>query len=280
MAAIGGAAAAAAAGVAGGGRPSWAPVAPASRARGVPVPAALRPAGSQAAERSLPTEPVAAPASLCLRRQVLAAVATAIGSGGVAAAAQAQAPAAEAQSIEPAVGASQAPADGGGGHELVEYVDADQGFALLRPARWEKVDKAGATLLFEDPLDRKRSLGVVVTPVRIDSLRQFGSLDVVAGKLIEAEKKKQSTNDASIIAMGERETGDGVPLYTLEYALDSSRGIKRTLTAVTIASRKLFILNIAYPDSSAKPASPELTTDMHRVLDSFQLNLRTQPATS
>ena len=45
-------------------------------------------------------------------------------------------------------------------------------------------------LLFEDPEKRSSTIGVVVNPVRIKSLRDFGSVDVVAQKLIAAERKK------------------------------------------------------------------------------------------
>jgi hypothetical protein len=64
----------------------------------------------------------------------------------------------------------------------------------------------------------------------------------------------------------------GAPLYTLEYALDSSRGVKRTLTAVTIVRKKLFILNIAYPDSPDMPAPSALAEALHQVLDSFDVS--------
>jgi hypothetical protein len=52
------------------------------------------------------------------------------------------------------------------------------------------VEKAGATLLFEDPETRGNTIGVVVNPVRIASLKDFGSVDEVADKLIAAERRK------------------------------------------------------------------------------------------
>lgn len=53
-----------------------------------------------------------------------------------------------------------------------------------------QVEKAGATLLFEDPETRGNTIGVVVNPVRIASLKDFGSVDEVADKLIAAERRK------------------------------------------------------------------------------------------
>ena len=84
-------------------------------------------------------------------------------------------------------------------------------------------------------------------------------------------KLQESTNEATLLRTGSREATGGVPLYTLEYALDSTRGAKRTLTAVTIASKKLYILNIAYKDSREQPAPSEFSELMHQVLNSFDL---------
>lgn len=53
-----------------------------------------------------------------------------------------------------------------------------------------QVEKAGATVLFEDPAKRGNTIGVVVNPVRISSLKDFGTPSVVADKLIAAERKK------------------------------------------------------------------------------------------
>lgn len=53
-----------------------------------------------------------------------------------------------------------------------------------------KVEKPGAVVLFEDPEKKSNTIGVVVNPVRIRSLTDFGSLDDVAVRVINAEKKK------------------------------------------------------------------------------------------
>ncbi len=57
------------------------------------------------------------------------------------------------------------------------------------------MEKAGATLLFEDPATRGNTIGVVVNPVRIASLKDFGSLDEVADKLIAAERRKVTSKE-------------------------------------------------------------------------------------
>ncbi|KAG0555023.1 hypothetical protein KC19_12G137500 [Ceratodon purpureus] len=151
------------------------------------------------------------------------------------------------------------------------YVDEKEGFKLLRPALWTKVEKAGATVLFEDPAKRGNTIGVVVNPVRIASLKDFGTPDVVAEKLLAAERKKPSTNDAQLVRVQERLANGDTPLYSLEYTLDSSRGQKKILSAVTVASKKLYILNITYVDSAAAPAPPAMAEAYEQVLNSFDL---------
>lgn len=51
------------------------------------------------------------------------------------------------------------------------------------------MEKAGATALFEEGKG-SNSIGVVVNPVRLSSLRDFGTPEFVADKLIQAERRK------------------------------------------------------------------------------------------
>jgi hypothetical protein len=73
------------------------------------------------------------------------------------------------------------------------------------------------------------------------------------------------------VRVQERQAHGDTPLYELEYTLDSSRGKKRILSAVTVASRKLYILNIAYVDSPATPAPTALAAAFQQILTSFDL---------
>ncbi|KAH7439047.1 hypothetical protein KP509_04G042500 [Ceratopteris richardii] len=154
---------------------------------------------------------------------------------------------------------------------LESYVDEKEGFSLLKPTSWSKIEKAGASVLFEDPESKGNNVGVVVNPVRISSLRDFGNVEIVANKLLQAEKKKGTTNDVQLIKTSERQANRGVPLYQLEYKLDSARGIKRILSAVTVASKKLYILNVAYADSPDKPLQPEMIDLLEQIVNSFDI---------
>ncbi|ERN08752.1 hypothetical protein AMTRI_Chr11g156330 [Amborella trichopoda] len=154
--------------------------------------------------------------------------------------------------------------------ELERYTDAKERFTLLKPSSWIKVEKAGAAALFEDPVAKGDNIGVVVNPVRIASLKEFGSPQDVALKLIQAEKRKESTKDAQLIRVGEREGDGGLDVYEMEYKVDSTRGgLKRILSAAFVASRKLYLLNIAYSDSPENPLDPLTTSLLEQVLQSF-----------
>ncbi|KAL3729055.1 hypothetical protein ACJRO7_033626 [Eucalyptus globulus] len=59
----------------------------------------------------------------------------------------------------------------------------------------QEVDKAGVTVLFEEPAKESNNVGVVVSPIRLASLREFGSPQFVAGKLIQAKKTQNETKE-------------------------------------------------------------------------------------
>lgn len=52
------------------------------------------------------------------------------------------------------------------------------------------MDKAGATVLFVDGKAKGNTIGVVVNPVKLSSLKDFGTPQFVAERLIQAEKRK------------------------------------------------------------------------------------------
>ncbi|XP_024979867.1 psbP domain-containing protein 2, chloroplastic isoform X2 [Cynara cardunculus var. scolymus] len=129
-----------------------------------------------------------------------------------------------------------------------------------------KVEKAGATVLFEDPNKGGNNVGVVVTPVRLTTLRDFGDPQFVSNKLIQAEKRKESTKDVEIVSFKER----GGEIYEFEYKIDSTRGgIKRIFSAAFVASKKLYLLNIAHSDNPQQPITDQTRMMLEQVLHSF-----------
>ncbi|KAL9462536.1 hypothetical protein AB3S75_000525 [Citrus x aurantiifolia] len=154
--------------------------------------------------------------------------------------------------------------------ELQRYTDSNEGFTLLRPSSWNKVDKAGATVLFEEANKGTNNLGVVVNPVRVASLGEFGTPQFVADKLIQAEKRKESTIDAELIGASERSGHGGLQVYEFEYKVDSSRGgLKRIFSAAFVASKKLYLLNITHSDKPESPLDTHTRMMLEEVLHSF-----------
>ncbi|KAK1393047.1 PsbP domain-containing protein [Heracleum sosnowskyi] len=130
--------------------------------------------------------------------------------------------------------------------ELIRYTDSLEGFTFLRPSSYIKVEKAGATVLFEEANKGANNVGVVVTPVRLTNLGEFGTPQFVADKLIQAEKRKESTKEADVIAVSERSGPGGLQVYEFEYKVDSSRGgIKRIFSSAFVASRKLSFQSVS-----------------------------------
>lgn len=62
--------------------------------------------------------------------------------------------------------------------------------SAAKPANWERTEKSGATVLFVDPERKSTTLGVVVNPVRIEALEQFGTLLEVSKRLQDVEREK------------------------------------------------------------------------------------------
>ncbi|KDP29462.1 hypothetical protein JCGZ_19291 [Jatropha curcas] len=156
--------------------------------------------------------------------------------------------------------------------KLERYTDAKEGFTLLRPSSYVKVDKAGATVLFEEVNKASNNIGVVVNPVRLTSLGEFGSPQFVADKLIQAEKRKESTKEAEVIAVAERSGHGGVQVYEFEYKVDSTRGgMKRIFSAAFVASKKIYLLNIVQSDKPESPLDTDTRKMLEEVLHSFDV---------
>ncbi|XP_020588030.1 psbP domain-containing protein 2, chloroplastic [Phalaenopsis equestris] len=152
---------------------------------------------------------------------------------------------------------------------LERYTDEIEGFTLLKPSTWAKMEKAGAAALFEEGKG-SNSIGVVVNPVRLSSLKEFGTPEFVAEKLIQAESRKESTKYAKLITVAERLDHGGRPLYEFEYAVDSTRGgMKRIFSAAFVASKKLYLLNIAYSDRPENPLDTDTRMILRQILHSF-----------
>eukprot|EP00884_Botryococcus_braunii_P016533 jgi/Botrbrau1/3563/Bobra.0078s0020.1 len=132
---------------------------------------------------------------------------------------------------------------GGDTSELVEFKSLKNKYRVLRPATWEETSKAGADVLFQDPLQKSTNIGITVSPIRINSLTQFGEVTSVGEKLLATEKSKESTLEVQLLSEGKRVGESGTVIYDFDYYINTTRGAKRVLSTVAIADKKLFIVN-------------------------------------
>lgn len=145
-----------------------------------------------------------------------------------------------AQSTPEIVGGGEAPL-------LVKYTSPTNNYTIYRPTPWERIEKAGADVLFRDKIQHGITLGVTVLPVMISSLEEFGSLDQVADKLVAAENAKDSTMAVAVVTKAQRSATSNNLAYDFVYELESTRGRKRIITTVMIVHGKLFIANGMVP---------------------------------
>lgn len=81
---------------------------------------------------------------------------------------------------------------------------------------------------------------------------------------------QESTKSAELVETRERLGHRNVPVYEIEYKLDSTRGgLKRILSAAFVCSRKLYLLNIAYSDSQDNPLNGNTRMILEQILRSF-----------
>ena len=149
---------------------------------------------------------------------------------------------------------------------LERYADERKAFEVGYPSSWVVASKPGAEVLFKNPDEKYSNIGVTVTPVTIDSLDKFGSLEEIGERLARAEAAKESTVPGGVtVTRSTRRRGEksGVVFYDYEYRLITTYGNKRVYTSVSIVDGTLYILNA----QAYETADPERPTEEQKVKD-------------
>ncbi|KAL6783839.1 hypothetical protein ACKKBG_A03730 [Auxenochlorella protothecoides x Auxenochlorella symbiontica] len=165
-----------------------------------------------------------------------------------------------------ALGAAPMQADAGQqvSPDLVPYASPGQ-YSMLVPVTWKQTSKPGADVMFQDAAASSNTLGVSILPVRIQSLEQFGSLRDVETRILAAERAKESTMSTAMLSSSVRGSPPNTT-YEFEYEVDSTRGKKRLLAAVTVAGSKLHILNASVGCGKGETATcAPLEADLQRL---------------
>lgn len=107
----------------------------------------------------------------------------------------------------------------------------------------------------ESPL-KSYTYGVTVDPIRIQSLRQFGTPNEVAAKIVMAELRRDGVLD---VTMGRDPTEDSVTGgYDVEYISDGTRGKKHFVTRTIVDDGKLYVLTAQCKEEDWKYVEDEV----------------------
>lgn len=124
-----------------------------------------------------------------------------------------------------------------------------------------------------EPATSSLQFGITVDPVRIDSLRDFGTPEEVAAKVVLAEVNRDGVFDVTLMKDPERlemDNGDGGTLYyQLNYLSVGKRGKKRFLARFAIANQKLYALTAQCKEEDYQEAETGVQEAMQRAVESF-----------
>ena len=84
--------------------------------------------------------------------------------------------------------------------------------------------------------------GITVDPVRINSLREFGTPEEVAAKVVLAEVNRDGVTDVTLVLDPQQFTSQGVLYYELNYLSVGKRGLKHFVARFAIAQQKLYTM--------------------------------------
>lgn len=115
-------------------------------------------------------------------------------------------------------------------------------YTISYPSNYDATSKAGADVFFKDDSRRGVNIGITRLPVRISSVKEYGSVDDVGQKVLNAEKQKDGTLTASMISVRAVSFG-GYDGYEYEYEVVTTRGTKRIVSRVVIKDKELYVIN-------------------------------------
>ena len=94
---------------------------------------------------------------------------------------------------------------------------------------------------FSIPDVRGYTLGVTVDPVRISSIKEFGTPEEVAARVVTAEVNRDGVFE---VTLAKDPVEDNAGCYDIEYISDGKRGKKRFATRIYIKDGFLYVLTV------------------------------------
>jgi PsbP len=168
----------------------------------------------------------------------------------------------------------------------VMYRDIEQGFEFTPPRGFQQTAKPLPTHLKEvqfapavvpedenastaaSPLPKSYQYGITVDPVRIGSLRDFGTPQEVAARVVAAELRRDGVFVVTLMKDPIEQMDDGNHVaYVLNYKSQGKRGDKRFVCKFYIALNRLYALTAQCREDDYNM----FEKDMDNALTSFRL---------
>ena len=146
-------------------------------------------------------------------------------------------------------------------------------YSLAYPDDWVPAPKPVKTHLSEELLQspiKGVSLGVTVDPVKINSLRQFGTAEQVAGRVLDTELTRDGVKDVLLRKVRAEDAEDPV-YYIIEYQVESSRGRKVYLCKYCIYQNRLYVLQAQAKQDSFDAADAAVRETLAAAVASFRI---------
>jgi hypothetical protein len=113
-------------------------------------------------------------------------------------------------------------------------------------------------VIFINPDDSKYQYGIVVDPVRINSLSEFGTPEEVAAKVVLSEVNRDGVYDVTLMEDPLTGADDETIVYELNYLSVGKRGNKRYIARFAIANQRLYALTAQCPEDKYDGLKREL----------------------
>lgn len=133
-------------------------------------------------------------------------------------------------------------------------------YSFLPPSGFKSNNKPLKTHLDEINFSlegiRGYQYGITVDPVRIESLKQFGTPDQVATRVVDAEAARDGVTDVELVGTPTEDPNTG--LYLIDYISTGSRGIKHFVTRIAVKKGYLYVLTAQVKQDNFKEYEKEL----------------------
>ena len=103
--------------------------------------------------------------------------------------------------------------------------------------------------------------GVTVDPIRITSLKDFGTPSEVAAKIVMAELRRDGVLDVTLTRDAKEDMTSGA--YDVEYVSDGKRGKKHFVTRTVVNDGKLYVLTVQVKEDEWKDLEAEVIDAVH-----------------